>query len=529
MKSFQEAISDEKIIKICTEAIGEKYAKQWSSDTKKRLIDSVRFGISLLPRIKGVEKEILNLLSGFQGVYIEPGPSGSIIRGKLDVLPTGRNFYSVDPTRLPTPAAWEVGVKLAQGLIEVYKKENNGIYPENIGFVEWCIDPFRADGEGIAQILYTIGAKPIWNEGGMVVGVEIIPLEELGRPRIDVTCRVDGIFRDTMPNLMELLDKAFQKVATLDESNEDNFIKKHVQESMQTFLKDYDKQVAFRRATYRVFSEKPGAYGAGANLAVLASAWKEKEDLAEVWIDWGSYAYGKGVYGDSAPKELVSLLKSVKLTYQKLESDDFDTLDCCCFFAFHGGFTCAAESISGDKVASYFGDSRDPDRPEIRDMKDELERTLRIRLLNPTWIEGKKRHGYKGAVDISQRVGRVYGWSATAGIVDKWMYDAITETFVMDDEMRQWFKDNNPWALEEITRRLIEAVERKLYEPDQEHLRRLKEAYLEIEGIMEEKLGSAEGEYQGGDITILTKDDVKSWDDKVKGKIKEWKRLVLKD
>ena len=287
-----------------------------------------------------------------------------------------------------------------------------------------------------------------------------------------------------------------------------------------------DKDKIFRKATYRVFSEKPGTVGDGVNYAVYASAWKEKDDLAEVWIDWGSYAYGEGVRGESAHRELVSLLKSVNVTYEKLESDDFDTLDCCCFYGYHGGFTCAVETVSGKKVEVYFGDTRDPERPSVREMKEEMERTVRTKLLNPAWIEGKKRHGYKGAVDISERVGRVYGWAATADIVENWVFDGIVDTFVADKEMRKWFEENNPWALEEIARRLLEAAERGIYKADKEHLKKLKEAYLEIEGFMEERLGDVEGDFQGGEITILTRDDVKSWDDKVKGKVEEWKKVI---
>lgn len=519
-------ISDKEILEVYRSIIGEKYAKKWTEKEEQKLLDSIRFGISLIPKVQEVRNEMKNLFSGFEGTYIEPGPAGSIIRGRIDVLPTGRNFYAVDPLRIPTPAAWQVGMKLAEELIKFYK-EKNGSYPENIGFVEWCIDPFRADGEGVAQILYTMGTRPVWDESGVVKDVEVIPLKELGRPRIDCTIRVDGIFRDTMPNLMELIDKAVRKVAFLDEPLEHNFIKKHVIEMMKILDKGgEDRDKIFRKATYRVFSEKPGTVGDGVNYAVYASAWKEKNDLAEVWIDWGSYAYGEGVRGESAHRELVSLLKSVNVTYEKLESDDFDTLDCCCFYGYHGGFTCAAETVSGKKIEVYFGDTRDPERPSIREMKEEMERTVRTKLLNPAWIEGKKRHGYKGAVDISERVGRVYGWAATADIVENWVFDGIVDTFVADKEMRKWFEENNPWAFEEIARRLLEAAERGIYKADEEHLKKLKEAYLEIEGFMEERLGDVEGDFQGGEITILTREDVKSWDDKAKGKIEEWKKIV---
>ena len=303
-------ISDKRIIEIASDVLGIDLSTAPMSAVRK-LIKSIRTAIYLIPRVEGIRREIDNVLRGLNGEYIEPGPSGSILRGKIDVLPTGRNFYAVDPMRIPTPAAWRVGVKLANKLIEEYKNKY-GKYPETIGIVEWCIDTFRADGEGVAQILHILGVKPVWDpESGCILDVEPIPLRELGRPRIDVLVRVDGIFRDTTPNLMALIDRAIRKVASLNESPKMNYVRKHVLERLKQLKKtNIDKEEAFRLATYRVFSEKPGAYGAGANLAVYASAWKSKKDIGEAWIDWASYAYGENTHAVHVPEELKNILKN---------------------------------------------------------------------------------------------------------------------------------------------------------------------------------------------------------------------------
>jgi len=518
-----EVISDNEILSTCKEVMGF-YFKKGSAE----LVKAVKFGLSLIPKIvQGVDGEITNLIRGFNAEYIEAGASGALTRGKIDVLPTGRNFYSTDPMKVPTKAAWRIGVKLADALLEGYLKEE-GKYPENIGFVLFSSDILRADGEEISQILYTMGARPVWSENGTVRGVEVIPLDELKRPRIDCTVRISGIVRDACPSIIELIDEAAQKIAALDEPVEMNYVKKHTMEMKERLLErdDYDEKRAERKATYRVFGSKPGTYGTGVNLAVFASAWKEDKDLGDVFIDWSGYAYGKEAFGEASHAEFADLLKTVEVTYRAHESDEFDIFDCCCYFGYQGGFTVAAKGVSGKDVKVYHGDTRDPDRPAIRDMKEEIERVVRTRLLNPKWIEGKKRHGYKGAGDISKRVDHVYGWSATTKLVANWIYDEITRTFVTDEQMREWFKENNPYALEEITRRLIEAAERELWKPDEEMLKKLKEAYLDLEGLMEEKLGVIEGEYQGGEITVLAKEDVEAWGAKVKEVEKEWKEAV---
>ncbi|MCL6449195.1 MAG: cobaltochelatase subunit CobN, partial [Armatimonadetes bacterium] len=466
----------------------------------------------LLPRVLDLNerieasREIEALLSGFAGRYIPAGPSGLITRGRDDVLPTGRNFYSLDPHRVPTKAAWEVGKRLAQKVLEKHLAEE-GRYPENIALYWMCNDIMWADGEGLGQMFYLLGVKPKWLPNGRVAGVEVIPLEELGRPRIDLTVRVSGITRDNFPNCVELLDEAIQTVAALDEPVEQNYVRKHTLAQ----LNGQSDQQAWRDATFRIFASKPGTYQAGVNLAVYASAWKEEKDLADIFIYWNGYAYGKGVFGREAFRWLQTSLKTVDVTYNKVVTDEYDLFGCCCYFGTHGGMTAAARAASGKEVKTYYGDTREPEHVEVRTLADEIRRVVRTKLLNPKWIEGQKRHGYKGAGDISKRVGRVYGWEATTREVDDWIFDDITKTFILDEENRRFFEEHNPWALEEIARRLLEAESRGLWNADPEVLEGLKEHYLEIEGWLEEKMGEVKGEFQGGAIDILTAEEVADW------------------
>lgn len=483
----------------------ERIAKEHHSLELKDVLELAR---SLGMRLKeGTEREVSGILDGLSGRYIEAGVAGSLTRGCFDVLPTGRNLYGVDVTRVPTRAGWLVGKSLAERLIQCYVEEH-GRYPENVGFVLWSTDVYRADGEEVCQILYTMGCMPVWDANGKVRGIEVIPLEELKRPRVDCTVRISGILRDSCRHIVELLDEAVRRVAMLDEDPEMNYIRKHT-------LSLVEEGCSIEDASCRIFGTKAGAYGAGVNYAVYSSAWRREEELGEVFIDWSGYSYGKDAQGKPSHAQLASLLKSVDITYLKKESDEFDILDCCCNFSYTGGFSAAAKRASGRSVVPMFGDTRDPNRPRVRTMRAELERVVRTRLLNPAWIKSMKEHGYKGAQDISKRITHVYGWSATTGIVEKWVYDEIFKTFVASEPMRRWFEHTNPFALEEIERRLIEAAQRELWDADEDTLERLRDLYLSVEGIMEDRLG-AEGDYQGGGITILTKEEVSAWKEKVR-------------
>jgi len=477
------------------------FGKKITAD-QVRALEAIRAMILDLHRRIDASQEIESLLHGMEGRHIPAGPSGQISRGHADVLPTGRNFYSLDPYRVPTQAAWRVGQRLADVLIDKYSREEGKI-PENVAFYWMAGDIMASDGEMFAEMLWLIGVRPVWQKNGQVRSFEVIPLHKLGHPRIDITVRTTGILRDNFANCYELLDDAIQAVAALDEPPDRNFVRRHAQKSMVEGGTD------FRTATLRIFSSKPGSYASGVNLAVLASAWKTQGDLADIFVACNGYAYGRDVKGMDAHEHLAANLSTVSVTFNKIQSDEHDLLGCCCYFGTQGGFTAAARHYSGNTVKPYFGDTREPENVEVRDLSDEIRRVVRTKLLNPKWIEGMKVHGYKGASDIMKRVTRVYGWSASTQEVDDWIFNDMADTFVNNDEMREFFQENNPHALEEIARRLLEAHTRSLWDADPRVLDELKKNYLEIESWMEDLSG--EGDYQGGSVDVVTGDEIPLW------------------
>lgn len=457
--------------------------------------------------------EIGSLLNGLNGGYIEPGPSGLITRGRSDILPTGRNFYSLDPLRIPTPAAWEIGKMLARQTLEKYR-ETEGRWPENIAFHWQCTDIMWSDGEGMAQMMYLLGTRPQWKNNGRLSGFAIIPLTELNRPRIDITVRVSGITRDNFPASISLLDEAVQAVAALDEPPEMNYVRRHSREKLGG--KNDPTAQDIRQATYRIFASQPGTYQAGTQLAVYASAWKTEQDLADIFLYWNGYAYGKGAAGVPAHQELKTNLKTVDASFNKTVTDEYDLTGCCCYFGTHGGMINAARVISGKDIQNYYGDTREPDKVSVRTLTEEIRRVSRSRILNPQWIDGMKEHGYKGAGEISKRVGRLYGWQATAKAVDDSVFDDVTRTFMMNEENKKFFEENNPWALEEIARRMLEAAHRGLWNPASDVKESLQQLYVEIEGWIEETMGDVKGDFQGGGVDIVTANEVAGWKNKLK-------------
>jgi cobaltochelatase CobN len=470
-------------------------------------LDTLRERVTGINQRIGDSKEMDSLFNGFDGGYIPAGPSGLITRGHEDVLPTGRNFFSLDPYQVPTRAAWRVGQRLSESLIAKYTEEE-GKLPENVAFYWMAGDIMASDGEMFAEMFAMLGVEPVWLPNGQVKSFAITPLEKLGRPRIDITVRSSGILRDNFANCYELLDEAVTAVAILDEPVERNYVRKHTLAAIE------HDGMSLRDATLRIFSSQPGTYSSGVNLAVLASAWKDEKDLADIFVAVNGYAYGKEVTGKAAQEQLATNLSTVSVTFNKVQSDEYDLLGCCCYFGAHGGMTAAARHYSGSEVKPYYGDTREPEHIEVRDLADEIRRVVRTRLLNPKWIDGMKEHGYKGASDIMKRVTRVYGWEASTQEVDDWIFDDIAETFVNNDEMRQFFEENNPHALEEISRRLLEAEQRGLWDADEEVLDELKKNYLEIESWMEDQISG--GEYQGGDVDVVTAQDIPGWNDSMK-------------
>jgi len=446
------------------------------------VVRSLRFAAEeVVPRLSRTPEEMGNLLRGLEGRYVPAGPSGSPTRGMVNVLPTGRNFYSVDPKALPSALSWEVGQGLADDLLRRYLEEE-GRYPETVGIVVWGTAAMRTQGDDIAEILALLGVRPVWNEESRrVTGLELIPLEELGRPRIDVTVRISGFFRDAFPNLISLIDEAVRTVAALDEPDEMNFVKKHATEEKKDGADD-------RQATTRIFGSKPGAYGAGLLPLMDARNWRSDEDLAEVYAVWGGYAYGKGLNGVEARGEMESNLRRTEIAVKNIDNREHDLFDSDDYFQYHGGMIAAVRALTGKDPKAYIGDSADPSRVKTRDLSEEARRVFRSRVANPKWISAMQRHGYKGAFELSATVDYLFGYDATANVVEDWMYRDVTRKYVLDDEVRDFMQESNPWALRAISERLLEAADRGLWaDPDSEDLDALKQAYLENEGMLEER------------------------------------------
>ncbi|MDI9644150.1 MAG: cobaltochelatase subunit CobN [Candidatus Verstraetearchaeota archaeon] len=440
----------------------------------------------LVPALGATSDELKNALGAFEGGYVPPGPSGSVTRGMADILPTGRNFYSLDPRAVPSRASWKVGVALGDALLSRYLKEE-GRYPESVGIVIWATDTMKTKGDDIAEILYLMGVRPVWEEtSGRVVGIEAIPIEELKRPRIDVVVRISGLFRDTFPNIIHTIDDAVALVASLKESPEQNYVLKHFQDEMRERVgQGMDAGEAREESLYRVFGDRPGAYGCGVSEAIDSKNWRDQKDLSDIYISWGSYAYSRKSYGRQVPEEFKRRLGSIDATVKNQDSREYDILDGDDWYDAHGGMINAVRTIRGKAPRSYCGDSSDPSRVKVRSTMEETCHVFRSRLLNPKWIESMMRHGYEGAGDLSRTLDFVLGWDATVEVVEDWMYEGLAEKYVFDKRMQDWLKEVNPYALQNMVERLLEAIERGLWEASDDMKKRLKSQYLETEGMLE--------------------------------------------
>jgi len=441
------------------------------------------------PALAKTTNEIDALLRGFDGKFIPPGPAGAPTRGMAGVLPTGRNFYSMDPRSLPSETSWQIGKELADSLAERYLKDE-GAYPESVGISVWGTSAMRTHGDDIAQILALMGIRPVWQEENRrVVGLEIMSLEELGRPRIDVTVRISGFFRDAFQNLIGLMDDAFQQVILLDEPEEQNFILKHYNADVATRKAEGTAQSdAESESLYRIFGSKPGSYGAGILQAIDQGNWQSDEDLANIYTAWGSYAYTRQRHGVSAVKEFRRRFAVIDVATKNQDNREHDIFDSDDYMQFHGGMIATVRHLAGENPRQFFGDSADPSQLKTRDLKEEARRVFRSRVVNPKWIDSMKRHGYKGAFELAATVDYIFGYDATAQIIDDWMYQEVTEAYVLDPEMQEFFKESNPWALRAIAERLMEAADRDMWEnPSEETLNELRRVYLQTEAVLEER------------------------------------------
>jgi cobaltochelatase CobN len=406
------------------------------------------------------------LLAGLDGRFILPGPSGAPTRGRPDVLPTGRNFYSVDTRSVPTATAWELGKRSAQLLVDDYL-QREGDYPRAMALSAWGTANMRTGGDDIAQALALMGVRPRWDwTSGRVIGFEVMKIAEINRPRVDVTFRVSGFFRDAFPEQIDLLDSAARAVMALDEPEEDNpAAARHRAETARLIEDGGDPGQSALRAGFRVFGSKPGAYGAGLQAMIDEKIWHDRADLASVYLDWGSYAYGAGVEGDAERTLFTERLTQVDAVVQNQDNREHDLLDSDDYYQFEGGIAAAVEHLSGKRPRAYHNDHSRPERPVVRTLEDEIGRVVRARVTNPKWIAGVMRHGYKGAFEIAASVDYLFAFAATTHAVRDHHFDAVHAAFIEDEDVRAFMADANPAALRETAARLAEALERGLWKP----------------------------------------------------------------
>ncbi len=441
----------------------------------------------LLQSLQQTNQEITNLLRALDGKYIPSGASGAPTRGRPEVLPTGRNFYSVDIRAIPTETAWEIGSKAAEALIERYTQEN-GEYPQNIAISIWGTSTMRTGGDDIAQVMALMGVRPIWDGiSRRVVDFEILDESVLNRPRVDVTVRVSGFFRDSFPNLLNLLNKITQAVADLQEPKEINPLATKVQQETQYWQQQgLESNIAKQRASYRIFGSKPGAYGAGLQGLIESQNWQSETDLARAYINWSCYAYDAQGKGHSAPESFSQRLQQLQVVLQNQDNREHDLLDSDDYYQFHGGLTAAVKSLTGKNPEVYFGDNSIPSNPKVRKLTEEIARVYRSRVINPKWIKGVMRHGYKGAFEMAATVDYLFAYDATTDCVRDYMYQGVAEAYVLDDQVQQFIKDKNPWALRDMAERLLEANQRGMWqEVSNDMLDELKSIVHEAEGEIE--------------------------------------------
>jgi cobaltochelatase CobN len=452
------------------------------------VVAALRFAAGVVvPRLHRSTDEMANLLGALRGRHVPAGPSGSPTRGRLDVLPTGRNFYSVDPRALPSQLSYATGVRLADAVLERYVSDTGGL-PEMVGLVAWATAAMRTQGDDAAEVLALLGVRPTWDPSSRrVTGIELIGLDELGRPRIDVTLRISGFFRDAFPHLIGLLDDAVTLVAGLDEPDELNFVAKHARRDAARLAGELDRADAWRRSTTRIFGSKPGTYGAGLSQLLETRDWRADEDLAAVYEAWGGFAYGRGLHGQPAGPAMRAAFGQIEVAVKNVDSQEHDHLDSGDYYQYHGGMVATIRVLRGRDPAAYLGDSADPRTVKVRTLAEETRRIFRARVANPHWIGSMVRHGYKGAAELAATVDYLFGYDAMTNVVSDWMYELLAAKYLLDEEIAAFMDRANPWAARGIAEKLLDAADRGLWSaPEDETLAAIKARYLALEDQLEE-------------------------------------------
>jgi magnesium chelatase subunit H len=426
-------------------------------------------------------QETKSLMRALRGEYIEPGPGADLIQNPA-ILPTGRNTHAVNPYMVPSTVAFERARPVAEALLERHFS-TAGHYPETIAMVLWGIDNIKTEGEAVAQALWLLGVRPRRDSLNRATDVDVIPLAELGHPRIDVVMTISGIFRDLFGTTMGLLDRAVRRVAELDEPEDFNFVRKHIKEQMAA------GDFSFDEAVVRVFSNAAGNYGTNVNFMVLESQWEDSQELGDLFVTRKSFAYGRDSQGRNfdgreAKRLLEQALARVEVSYQNIDTTEVGITDVDHYFEYLGGVSKAVEKHAGARPVIYLSDTLSPNA-KVRTLEETIQLETRTKALNPKWYEGMLKHGFSGVAEIEHQVTNTFGWSATADAVDDWIYDAVAETFVLDEQMLERLRSLNPHSTRTMVGRLLEAAGRGLWKAEQSVLEKLQDAFGKIEDQLE--------------------------------------------
>jgi magnesium chelatase subunit H len=439
------------------------------------IIDPVRR--AEVDALLAAEPELPAVIHALDGGYVRPAPGGDLLR-TTEVLPTGRNLHGFDPFRLPSAFAMRDGARQAHRLLARHAEAGKGL-PQTIAMVLWGTDNLKSEGGPIAQALWLMGAEPRSDSYGRICGARLVPLTQLGRPRIDVVLTVSGIFRDLLPLQTKLLAEAALMAAQAEEPPEQNFVRAHA----LAFQAEHGGELA--HAALRVFGNADGAYGSNVNQMVGSGVWQEEDELADAYVARKGFAYGLSGTPERHDAVLADVLKRVEVTYQNLDSVELGVTTIDHYFDTLGGISRAVTRARGGNTACvYIGDQTRGDGA-VRSLAEQVALETRTRALNPKWYEALLKHGYEGVREIDAHVTNTLGWSATTGEVSPWVYQRLAETYVLDDEMRERIATLNPKASAKIANRLIEAHDRKYWQPDDATLDALRRAGEELEDRLE--------------------------------------------
>ncbi|THU05356.1 cobaltochelatase subunit CobN [Lampropedia puyangensis] len=431
--------------------------------------------------------ELQHLSAGLQGQFIPPSPSGVPSRGRADVLPTGRNFYTIDTRAIPTSTAWTLGQQAARRVLELHLQEH-GEYPKTLGLSVWGTATMRTGGDDIAQAFALIGVRPKWAPGSQrVADFEVIPQVGLNRPRVDVTLRISGFFRDAFPGVVQMFDAAVQAVAAVEGEDEtQNPIRACIlRETAQLQAQGIEASQAREQAGWRIFGSPPGQYGTGISELMQSGQWHSQVDLAKRFVQWSAFAYGQHAEGTPANSALQQRLHDMQIVLHNHDHGEADVLDAADYYEFQGGMATAVAQHSGQQPALYHGDHRNPQQAKVRSLKEEIGRVVRARITNPKWIAGAQRHGYKGAFEMAATVDYLFGFAATTGQVSDHHWSLVTQAYVHDAHNRAFMQQHNPAALHDVLERLVDAMQRGLWQQPGDDADAIAQHLLTLENSMQ--------------------------------------------